>query len=131
MMAAGAAATFGCGVRWLIVLDRQVNGVAAAVGDILFPTSTEVGMRSLDKRKRFKTLLDKYTTLSILGQTGDVRMVHTYIKLKRPLITEFNSGTAGTVADIVTNALYFIIMTNTSTAVPSYTARTRLRYTDI
>lgn len=129
-----AAGTYTASViaRWMIVLDRQANGAAPVLGDILSPAATETGMRSLTNRKRFKIILDKQTQLSVTGQQGDVKSYHTYIKFRRPLVIEYNGGTAGTIADIVSNSFFFVAMTNaTGVASPTSVGRSRIRFTDM
>lgn len=125
-------------VRMILVLDRQPNGaVIGAVTDVLLAQSIS-SPRNLANRKRFKIMMDKQyamgsnlnaaTTPSTLP---NMRLVKKYIK--RPIITEYNTGVAGTIADISTNSLYLMVFGtevagNTDTNLAGYI---RIRYTDM
>lgn len=118
--------------RYSLVVDRQVNGVLPAAGSHL-TANTPAGVRSLVQRKRYKTLWDKTYCLNASTEPGSFRAVHQYFKLKRPLITEFNNGTAGTIADISTNALYFYLVgtLNAAGTTGLLYGTLRIRYTDM
>lgn len=98
-------------IRAMIVLDRQPNGVApTAITDILVGAST-ITPRNLANRKRFKILWDKILPMgatSVSTGTPTSRVLKLYKKFKKPITTEYNTGVAGTIADISTNSLYFI-----------------------
>lgn len=119
--------------RFFLVIDRQANGAApGALADIITP-GTVSGVRSLVNRKRFKIMLDKTCVIGPTAQQGAARYYHIYMKLRRPLIVEYNAGVAGTVADIVSNSLYFCtvgseLAGNTDSNI---TGVVRIRYTDI
>lgn len=123
--------------RWTLILDRQPNGAApAAVTDILTAQSN-TGMHNLANRKRFKILRDQSFTLGSVvagASTGmpTARNEHVYIKFRKGLVTEYNTGNAGTVADISTNSLYLMyfgseVAGNTDVACNGLV---RIRYTD-
>lgn len=126
-------------VRVIIALDRQPNAAAPVIGDLLIGTSV-TAPRNLNNRKRFKILMDKpYAMGGILNgagtgsQTPNLRMLKKYIKFKRPIVTEYNTGNAGTVADIASNSLYLFtlgteVAGNTDTNMLGYI---RIRYTDM
>lgn len=126
-------------VRVLIAVDRQPNGAAPVIGDLLTATSV-TAPRNLNNRKRFKILMDKpYAMGGILNgagsgsQTSNLRMVKKYMKFKRPIVVEYNTGNAGTVADITSNSIYMFTLGteaagNTDTNMLGYI---RIRYTDM
>lgn len=119
-------------VRWMVVMDRQANGAAPTLAQIL-NVNTPFGLRNLENRKRFKIILDNVKYLAPLNEEGDGCYWHVYLKFRRPFVVEYNAGTAGTVADIVSNSLYMIstgdqAAGNGDALLASYC---RLRYTDL
>lgn len=125
--------TAGTGVdqihRVLLVYDRQCNGVAPAITDILKAVST-TAVRNLNNRKRFKILMDKVFPVSASGEANSIHTYTFYRKLRHPM--EFNAGNAGTVADIQNGGLFVVTL---GTSAPGATAggsnwTTRVRYND-
>ncbi len=102
-------ATAGTGVdqfqRVLVVLDKQSNGTALAIADVL--TSAAVtSFDNLNYRERFVILHDSTIHCNATGEAGSQRFRKLTIGLGREVV--FNSGNAGSVADIATNSLYLI-----------------------
>lgn len=132
---ARVATTAGTGVdqtcRWLIFVDRQSNGVAPTAGDVL--TGNLDTFRNLANRKRFKIILDRHFPLSASAENGSIRVFHAYLKFRRPLLVEFNTGTAGTVADITSGAIYIMVLGNiaSGTTDANMNGTVRFRYTDM
>lgn len=101
--------------RYMIVLDRQPNGLApAAITDILNISSVN-GLKNLASRKRFNLMIDKHFAMGSTlndathpGSIPNIRLYRIYMKLRRPLVIEYNTGTAGTVADISTNSIHLV-----------------------
>lgn len=91
--------------RIMIVQQLRPNGVVPAITDIL-QANTISSLRNRFKIHDFKVLVDKTITLNASGESGSTRFIRVYKKLF--LNEYFNSGTAGTIADIQTNALYLI-----------------------
>lgn len=100
-------------IRHFIVIDRQPNGAApVALTDIL-NTASVTSPRNLANRKRFKILWDKTLSMgSFTTSTGTPtsRTWKLYMKFRRPITTEYNTGVAGTVADIASNSLYYMTL---------------------
>lgn len=95
-------------LRFIALLDRQPNGaLPSSIADFITPAAS-YGLRTLANRKRFKILMDKTYSLPALEQERSVMQKHWYMKFKRPINVEYNTGVAGTIADISTNALYFV-----------------------
>lgn len=117
-------------VRFLLAIDKQSNGAAPAVGDILDLTSVSAidAMRNLNNRKRFKILMDRRYEMSTVGPANMVDEFY----LKRTNLQEvtFNAGTAGTVADIVTGSLYILYCSDTTTTPPTIVLNSRVRFTE-
>lgn len=130
-------ATAGTGVdqehRWLVLLDRQANGAApAALTDFLAAGNTK-GLRNLANRRRFKIVLDKRYYVNSAGEPGAARVFNVYMKFRRPLIVEYNAGVTGTVADIVSNSLFLVLIGQQAAGATAGTLQgyVRIRYTDM
>lgn len=117
--------------RVMLVKDRQPNGALPTVGDIVTGGGA-LSVRNLDNRKRFKILWDHQFELAKYGTgQGETNRVKKYFKKK--FETVFNSGDTGTIGDINTNALYFVVV---GTGAPGTTAASsyynvRVRFTDM
>lgn len=129
--------TAGTGVdqehRWLVLLDRQANGAApAALTDFLAAGNTK-GLRNLANRRRFKIVLDKRYYINNANEPGSARVFNVYMKFRRPLIVEYNAGIAGTIADIVSNSLYLVLIGQVApgTGAGMIQGYARIRYTDM
>lgn len=85
--------------RFVLVYDAQSNGAAPAITDI-FQTNTFGSEINWSNRDRFSFIADL-----VLPIKGDA---HTEFDLDCDLEVYYNAGTAGTVADIATGALYFL-----------------------
>lgn len=125
--------------RMLIVQDKQSNGVAPGIGDILINAST-TAPRNLANRKRFRILWDKTFAmggnLNAAGTPSTVpnlRNFKAYMKFRPAIRTEYNTGVAGTIADINSNSLYLVtIGTEAAGATDAgLVGYIRLRYTDM
>lgn len=125
--------------RIMFILDRQPNGAApTAITDILVE-STVTSPRNLANRKRFKIMWDKtYTIGDPAGENVNTgcptsRFLKFYMKFRRPIVVDYNSGNAGTIADISTNSVYMCTV-GTSIAGNGAAAGvyfTRIRFTDM
>ncbi len=91
--------------RLLVVADKQPNGAALAITDVLDSVST-VAMPNLANRARFRILYDDLHQLNATGEPFSQRTYSLSIPLNLRVV--YNAGVAGTVADIATNSLYFI-----------------------
>lgn len=117
--------------RWMVVLDRQCNGVAPAFPDVITPAAIW-GMRNLAYRKRFKLITDKTRYSAPVGADPSRVYVHTYIKFRRPIITEYNTNNVGDVTDISTNSISFMCYGDNAANFPTMDKlQVRLRYTDL
>lgn len=122
--------TTGTGVnqihRVFIVADRQSNGTAPVITDVL-TSITVFGLPNLDNRLRFRILWDKTYVLS----KGDDPNSFVYESLFLPLSFNviFNSGNAGTIADLATNSLYLMVIGSEAAGVTAGTCLARARYT--
>lgn len=116
--------------RVIIVYDRQPNGAALAITDVI-NTSTTIGVRQYDNEKRFEVLYDNVYTIQEHG--AEFKQPHFEIYLPLNHIVHYNSGNAGSVADIVSGSLYIISVGNVAAApadTGTYSFRYCLRYID-
>lgn len=117
--------------RILLVYDKQTNAAALTAAQVLM-AADDMALKNLENRKRFVILMDRSYILESNVDTnpGTVKQGKYYKRVNLPMT--FNAGDAGTVADIVTGSLYFIVI---GTSVAGATAgsvqlRARIRYRD-
>lgn len=125
--------TTGTGVdqthRVLLVYDRQTNAAALTAAQVLTAV-TVFSARNLENRRRFKILMDKRVTLNASGEPNSNIIWTFYRRLRHPIT--FNSGDAGTVADITTGSLYLVVVGNAAAGATAGTTSvySRVRYTE-
>nr|WAE42647.1 MAG: capsid protein [Cressdnaviricota sp.] len=130
-------------VRILLVLDRQPNGAAFGSTDLFEwsggATTISTALQAtcspiaLKNRKRFIILKD---VTSEMDQGHGNCYFHQFYRKVR-IKTEYNSGNAGTIGDINTNALFIVIQTSVpsgsntgSDDIPYWGGFIRLRFED-
>lgn len=120
--------------RVVIVYDRQTNGTALTAADVYGAGPTILSVRNLENRKRFKVLMDRTYNLgaAVVQTVGAHNFIRDsfYRKLNHPVT--FNSGNAGTVADITTGSMY-VVYIGSNAAGPtagSIVVQARIRYED-
>jgi len=104
--------------RFVLVYDSQSNGAAPAITDI-FETNTYGSEVNWSNRDRFLFIQDV-----TIPCDGDSHLEH---EIETELETNYNAGTAGTVADIATGALYFLCNDSSATG-SAFQAYIRLEY---
>lgn len=117
-------------VRVVLVHDKQPNGTACAATDVL-QYATVFAPRNVDNRRRFTILYDRTHYINSYGETGSGTNIQQYYhRLRHPVI--FNSGSAGTVADIVTGSMYLIVLGTYSpgASASNVSYYSRIRFTD-
>lgn len=125
----GGTATLNYGDAWL-VYDQSPNGAAPTMSNIIDPNGDN--FINLVNRDRFKIL--KHFCITLCGNSAtpssgeEIKQFRGYLKMNEEMV--FNSGNAGTVADIQTGALYFVckgaIVAGTGASIISI--NTRVRY---
>jgi len=129
------SATLIQNVRYMVVLDKQANAATPAYIDI-FSASNPIALRNISNKKRFKVLWDSHL-IALTGNGGaaanltanSMSSQQFYKKIR--IQTQYNSGTAGTVGDITTNAIWFIcIGDQASGSGANIVGETRIRYDD-
>lgn len=133
----------------MVVYDRQPNAAQFALADLLQSCDEAANTSSsvwdpinLSNRDRFVMLRDKKYRMetpgqNVSGSTADGQVMNItdgrwvideFVKLKN-LETHFNTGNAGTIADITTGALYLVVVGSAASANSSeyirWTGRTR------
>lgn len=132
--------------RMLIVYDTQANGSAPTYGDIMksqnISGTTESGINSmvnLDNRERFRIIRDMQFEFGAVSNVATQAYTASpaqaaldiYIKLGG-LDTIYNAGTAGTIGDIQTGALYvWFISDQTNTNGSTFAGSFRIRFEDV
>lgn len=116
------------GVKIALVYDKQTNATALSWSDV-YDTSSVIADRNLDNRDRFIVLWDsKAIGFDAYGSAKNVHTENVFIKRRLDVI--FNSGSAGTVADIQTGSLHLLHYTDETTNVPSMGCQTRVKFVD-
>lgn len=118
-------------VFWAVVYDNQTNAAAPVWTDVFTADGTYPQLRNLDNRKRFKVLGSGY--LSLVGGTSvEEKYIpfEFYRKLKLPVT--YNSTNGGTVADIATGGLFFMVRGTGAdgTSCSGLSASARVRFAD-
>lgn len=131
--------------RALLVYDRQPNGVLPNASDILINMSTgtlnATTFVNLNNSKRFvilgKALFHDCNLAHIPAPIGIIdctsKMVEIWVPSKKikNLVTEFNAGVAGTIADINVGALYLVTIGQFVNTPSVLTFSTRTRFCDL
>lgn len=126
-----SSASTGVGDRLRIVvfIDKQANASAPSFSDlfenVLGATPNVSTFRNLDNRKRFVILNDRVYNLD----ADDPSREYNYYR-KLDMKTIYDDGNAGTIADITTNSLYVMVVSNTSVNPPQFNFAYRTRYID-
>lgn len=120
-------------VRWMIVYDRQVNGVGLTLATLIADSTAAAatGFHSginIANRSRFLILRDQEITIENGGP--QIHNVSDYIKLNN-LEAEYRASGA-TIGDIATGALYLVILSDVLTVNSPLLLdmNCRLRYVD-
>lgn len=121
--------TGGSPLRILVVYDKQANGAAPAITDILLADNFN-SPNNLSNRDRFVTIFDRITDPV---STGDQFAIADVNFKSLELEQMFNAGSAGTIADITSGSIYLFVaqMGGIGTANPFFAYRSRIRYTDV
>lgn len=117
-------------VRCILFIDKSPNGVAPTLGNLLANNSAVTNLycpRNLDYKKRFVILSDQLFNPSY-GNDNEAIPFKIYKKLN--MHTIYGLGSVGTIADITSNALYLVLISQETTNTPSGELYSRLRMID-
>lgn len=128
-LAFGASVTNSCQARYLVVYDKQSNATAFNTTDLLL-NDDYLSPNNISNKDRFVVLADKVTASVDAAQTKQISF-KCYKKIR--LDTMYNTGTAGTIGDITSGAIYVIAAQSGGAGVanPSMQFQVRLRYDDV
>lgn len=125
--------------RFAIVQDMQPNAAAptfAGANDGIYDAATPIALRNISNKSRFKVLWDSglitnVSTVTAPTASNAITTMEHYRKIDIPV--QYNAGTAGTIADIQTNSLYFVGIGNIAAGTGDVTlvANIRIRYDDV
>lgn len=128
MLQAGSAS--GATGRILVVYDRQPNGTAASITDIMAQNSM-LSSLNIDNNKRFVVLADVITPNITAGAGGQYSCSgKVYRKLN--LVTNYGTGDTGTISDILGGSIYCYVSQDggITGSGPAFTIRARIRFED-
>lgn len=122
------SSTGGANFRILVVYDKQTNGVAPSITDILNADSF-TSFNNLNNRDRFITIIDHIT--ESVSQNGNASVAG-IITRKLSLDTIWNADTTAVVGAINTGSIYAMIAQTGGdiTQSPDSSMRFRLRFVD-
>lgn len=118
------SATTGTSFRFMLVLDKQPNGAIYTVADLLENVDPSSGIEK-NNALRFKVLSSKYLAVNPNGRDRYNWTIFKKLNFK----TRYQSN-AGTIADISTNALSVMVISDQATNTPNFQAFFRLRFID-
>ena len=122
--------------RFMFILDTQANAATPAFTDI-YDQATPSTLRNISNMPRFKVLYDSDEWVMVGNNDTDAtcdliaRAFKGYMRFNLPV--QYNAGTAGTIGDIQTNALYFVTIGNASSSLTNtdiFNSQIRIRYDD-
>lgn len=113
-------------VRVIVFMDTQPNAAAPATSDLLVSNTSVLSPLLISGSSRFKVLFDTKKQLSLNG----TEMVRSYKFKKMSVHTKYNVSNNGTIADIVTNSIYMLHMSDQAVNVPAFSYWSRLRFID-
>lgn len=122
--------------RIIVVYDKDANGATPAVTDIL-STANARSQFNLNNRDRFRILYDKTANFGASQGTNSLyanacqQLIDINMSVNLPTI--YNSGNAGTSADINHGAIYLVTVGTTAasaTLAANFDLTTRIRFND-
>jgi len=131
---APVAQTLSGNARIVILYDRQPNAAAPAATlpfSSLVANQDSNSLMNLDNRERFKVLMDIDMPIAPIGSGNAVATFNRYIKLNYE--TDYNTGNAGTIADITSGAVLIFTSCGQSMVAagpPQISLSGRIRFSD-
>lgn len=111
--------------KWAVLFDSQANGSTPLVSNI-WSSGSPTALRLIGTGTRFQVIHSKNMALS---KNGNEMLCFKWFK-KLSVHTKYNTGNAGDITDIVTNALYFFNSSNETTNFPTINVSIRVRFID-
>lgn len=116
----------GNACRWMIVYDHAPNGALPLITDVLSADSIN-GHVNLTNSDRFMILHDEYINQFTTGNTWSNKYYRKFTD--QGLQSQWTTATTGTIADVVTGAIYCLSIT--SAAAGTFSSTVRVRFTDM
>lgn len=113
----------GAQTRLMVVYDRQTNGAAFSMSDLLTATNDPIALRFWYSRSRYKVLYDKVLDTYFNGPLP----VHRVVK-KINLPTKYGTATTGTVSNMSKGSLYLVTVSNVASNGPTVHAHCRVSF---
>lgn len=116
-------------VRLMLIYDKQPNGAGPVLNQLFaLPGAGNTFLSPLNPAgvPRYQVLHDSFHILTVEGGAANVsdnRYLHVSKKLRHQ--TKYNDGTAGTIADINTGSLYWLICSDVTSCVYKYSGLLR------
>jgi len=129
--------------RIILVQDRQTNGAQLNAEDVITSGGANVAHAMFQNPAffgRFRVLKDKTIAMQDPSNTFDgtnvevnglIRHFKMNIKFRKPVIVHYNSGNAGTVADIVDNSFHIIGNTTNGDLASTLFYKCRTTFVDV
>lgn len=111
--------------RVIVVYDRQTNAAAMTSADLLVSTNPN-SPYTFGSQNRFIPLYDECFAMSYNGNS----IITKSMTLPANQHVTFNTGNAGTVADIVTGSLYLLVASKDLANPPDFTYWSRIWFVD-
>lgn len=126
-----ALATLPHTVRYILFWYKDPSGVAPTPLQMFGTATPPINqMMNLNVRKDFEILEDAIITLNPVNGGPSIKYLNKYHKCNKHTI--YNAGSTGLIGDIESNALYYMIFSDTATAAeqPYFLGTHRQRYID-
>ncbi len=115
-------------IRVMLVLDKQTNQAIFATADLLFSVANVqslVSPNNLDNQFRFRVLYDKIHLITAGGKESAFVKIYKKVNLR---LRYDNTGNG--IADLRSNSLALVVISNEATNTPTITGAVRLRFVD-
>lgn len=123
MINAAATQTF---LRMVVVCDSQCNAAAPTAASLFVTPGDVLTPLVIGSAKRYRILADKRIALNINGHQNQIGKIFRKLYFH----TEYNTGNAGTVSDIVTNSISVLSWSSEALNTPNLNYTFRLRFVD-
>lgn len=110
-------------VNWALVVDKTPPGAAPTLANIY--SNAEAQFRNLDNRRAI-TIIKKGSI--VLDADDPTKIVNRYFRIN--VKTIYNNTNGGTIADIMSNALYLVLYSTQATYGPDMAVDYRCRFID-
>lgn len=111
-------------VRIIVFLDKQANATAPTATDVYPAFATS--FRVVGSIERFQILYERWEVLTPSNVSGLIDS----LSRKMSLHVYFNTGTAGTIADIVSNSIYVMAFSDAGANYPTLITNSRITFVD-